>query len=236
VWGCGQQCELGYRVTERRRPRALLPSPLRLPKSAKIASIHAAMNHAFAIDSHGDVWSWGSNNFSQTGVDSTTDEVEGMMVAIQRVRSLVGKRMRMVEGGSHHSLGVTGSGECLVWGRIDGGQLGLDISKLPLGDPTKVRVDSRNKPRILLQPTPLPISNCSHVAAGSDHSLLVDSKGNAYSWGFNATYQCGQDTDDDVLIAKQVDVEDVRDRKIVWAGGGGQYSMFASRPEADKPG
>ncbi len=229
AWGCGQQCELGHRLLERRRPQALLPSPLRLPRRAKIVSIHAAMNHAFAIDANGDTWAWGSNNYAQTGSGLKVDEENGTVTVVQRVKSLAGKKMKMVEGGSHHSVGVTRSGECLVWGRIDGGQLGLDISKLPLDDPTKVRFDSRNHPRILLQPTPLPISGCAHAASGSDHSLLVASSGEVYLWGFNATYQCGQGTDDDILAAKQIKGQQIRDQKIVWAGAGGQYSMLASR-------
>jgi regulator of chromosome condensation len=233
AWGCGQQCELGHRLIERRRALALLPNPLRLSRSAKIVSIHAAMNHAFAVDAKGDTWAWGSNNFAQMGSGLSADEEDGTVAVVQRVRSLVGKKMKMIEGGSHHSVGVTRSGECLVWGRIDGGQLGLDVSKLPLDDPNKVIVDSRNKPRILLQPTPLPISNCAHAASGSDHSLLVVSEGKVYSWGFNATYQCGQGTDDDILVAKQMNGKQVRDQKITWAGGGGQYSMFASRLQGE---
>lgn len=231
AWGCGQQCELGHHLLERRRPLALLPSPLRLPRSAKIVSIHAAMNHAFAIDAKGDTWAWGSNNYAQTGSGLKAHEEGGTVAVVQRVRSLVGKNMKQVEGGSHHSVGVTQSGECLVWGRIDGGQLGLDMSTLPVGDPSKVLVDSRDKPRILLQPTPLSVSNCAYVASGSDHSLLVVSDGRVYSWGFNATYQCGQGTDDDILVAKKMNGVHIRDQVIVWAGAGGQYSMFASRME-----
>ena len=229
AWGWGQQCELGHRIIERRRALALLPNPLGLPRSATIVSIHAAMNHAFAIDSKGDTWAWGSNNYAQTGSKLSADEEDGSVAIVQKVRSLVGKKMKMVEGGSHHSVGVTENGECLVWGRIDGGQLGLDISQLPLDDPTKVIVDSRNKPRVLLQPTPLPISNCAHAASGSAHCLLVVSEGKVYSWGFNATYQCGQGTDDDILVAKPMNGKQIRDEKIIWVGAGGQYSMFASR-------
>ena len=227
AWGCGQQCELGYRLIERRRALALLPSPLRLPKNAKIVSIHTGANHAFAIDSKGDTWAWGSNNFAQTGCHLSGDG-HGEVATIQRVRSLAGKRMKMIEGGNHHSVGITQDGECLVWGRVDSGQLGLDISHIPLDDQTKIVVDGRNKPRILLQPTPLPIPNCVYVASGSDHSLLVVSEGKVYSWGFNATLQCGQGTNDDILIAKQITGKQIRDKKIIWAGAGGQYSMFAS--------
>lgn len=105
--------------------------------------------------------------------------------------------------------------------------MGLDLSTLPLDDP-QIVVSERSKPRILLEPTTLPISGCSFVAAGSDHNVLITSEGKAYSWGFNAGYQCGQgNVDDDVVVATLLDSSAVRGKRLSWAGAGGQYSMLA---------
>lgn len=134
----------------------------------------------------------------------------------------------MVHGGRHHSVGVTHAGECLVWGRMDGGQLGLDVATLPLDDTSKVLVDARGRPRILLQPTALPITNCVYATAGPDHCIAITADGKAYSWGFNVNYQCGQGTSDDITIAKLMDRKAIRNTKLCWAGAGGQYSMLAS--------
>ncbi|RMZ82643.1 hypothetical protein DV738_g1659, partial [Chaetothyriales sp. CBS 135597] len=199
-WGCGEQNELGHRVLERRRAAALLPTRVGLPKRTKIASIHAAANHSFAIE---------------------------------RVPSLEGMQMKMVAGGLHHSIGLTQSGDCLVWGRLDGFQSGLDLSsqqpqKLPPldDDPASkdILVDSRGKPRILVNATALPIPRCVYVAAGSDHNIAVTEEGRAYSWGFNATYQCGQgpNGEDEIQTPRLMDGRAIRDQKIVWAGAGGQ--------------
>ena len=228
AWGCGQQNELGHRLIERRRRRALLPTPIGLPKRTRILSIHAAANHAFAIDSEGHTWAWGSNNFGQTGFDLGAGQGEATVCPPQKVPSLIGIKMRMVDGGLHHSIGVTQSGDCLVWGRMDGSQMGLDFSKLPLNDPSKVILDSRGNPRILLHPTALPIPPCVHVAAGSDNNFAVTAEGKTYSWGFNATYQCGQGTHDDIEVARLMNGKQIRDEKIIWAGAGGQYGMLAS--------
>ena len=226
AWGNGQQNELGRRLLERRRMFGLLPTPVALPKK-RIVSVYAGANHAFAIDKDGNTWGWGSNNFAQTGITDGAGEGGSTVIKPQKVPSLVGKDMKMVQGGSHHSIGITHSGECLVWGRIDGAQLGRNITHLVHDDPEAFMIE-RGKPRILLKPTLLPITGCTYGAAGSDHNVVTTSEGKAYSWGFNATYQCGQGTDDDIPIATLIAGAKVRDKKLIWAGAGGQYSMLAS--------
>ncbi|KAL2007224.1 hypothetical protein VTN00DRAFT_8662 [Thermoascus crustaceus] len=236
-WGNGDQSQLGHRLIGRRRSAALIPTRIALPlltkkKKTKIVSVHAGANHAFAIDSNGDTWAWGLNNFAQTGIPSGAGEDGSSIITPRKVKSLVGKNMKRIRGGSHHSIGVTWSGERLVWGRIDGAQMGLDMSNLPLDDPDKVIVE-RGKPRILLQPTPLTVSGCVYAAAGSDHSIVVTSDGKAYSWGFNSNYQCGQGTDEDIPIATLIDNSAVRNKRLSWAGAGVQYSMLAAPFEDD---
>ncbi|KAI9785558.1 MAG: hypothetical protein M1839_009299 [Geoglossum umbratile] len=233
AWGTGPQAQLGRRLVERRRSIALLPAVVGFPKkNVKIKSIHAACNHAFAIDTNGDTWAWGLNNFAQTGIADGAGKSGSVIPTPRRVLSL-GNKMRMVVGGSHHSIGITHNGECLVWGRIDGGQMGLEIAKLPVDDPKKVIVE-RGKARILLEPISIPIPNCVYAAAGPDHNIVITSEGKAYSWGFNATFQCGQGTDDDIPVAKLMNGKAIREKKIIWAGAGGQYSMLASAFEDPK--
>lgn len=64
AWGSGQQQQLGRRIVERRRHQALVPQRVEFPKSVKVDSIHAGIDHAFAIDASGDTWAWGLNNFA----------------------------------------------------------------------------------------------------------------------------------------------------------------------------
>ena len=134
----------------------------------------------------------------------------------------------MIRGGSHHSIGITQDGKCLVWGRMDGSQMGVDITKLAMDDPSVVTMDERGKPRILLRPMALPVEKCHHVAAGSDHNVVVTTDGKAYSWGFNVNYQCGLGTMDDIDTPQLIDNTAVRDKHLIWAGAGGQFSLLAA--------
>ena len=225
-WGSGEQGQLGRRLIERRRIMPLVPTRVAIPRS-RIVSVHAGADHAFAIDSNGNTWAWGSNNYGQTGVTKGVGLGGSIVFPPRKVPSLVGKHMKMIEGGLHHSVGVTHGGKGLVWGRIDGAQVGLDIKKLPLDDPNKV-LFAHGRPRILLQPTSLNLFGCVYAAAGSDHNIVITSDGKAYSWGFNANYQCGQGDDDDISVATLIQCSVVDDKKLSWAGAGGQYSMLAS--------
>jgi regulator of chromosome condensation len=240
-WGRSEQNQLGRRVVADRHHSAhqakasdlhndagLSPGLVALPPRRRIISIHAGSDHAFAIDSNGDTWAWGLNNFGQTGIKRGAGRSGSTIIVPQKVTSLAGKNMRMIQGGTHHSIGITQTGECLAWGRMDGAQMGLDVSTLPVDDPKKI-TSERGKPRILLEPTALPHPGCVYVAAGSDHNLMITSDGKAYSWGFNANYQCGQGPDtDDISVATLIDNSAVRNKKLSWAGAGGQYSMLAS--------
>ncbi|KAF7508154.1 hypothetical protein GJ744_009595 [Endocarpon pusillum] len=98
----------------------------------------------------------------------------------RKVPFFVGKHMKMIEDALRHSVDVIHGGECLVWGRIDGAQMGLDIKKLPLDDPNKV-LFAHGRPRILLQPTSLDLLGCVYAVAGSDHNIVITSDGKAYS-------------------------------------------------------
>lgn len=241
-WGMSEQNQLGRRVLLGRQFTrtvkqevldklhlrvGLVPGLVPFSSRTKIVSIHAGSDHAFAIDHKGDTWAWGLNNFGQTGIKVGAGANGTTVIAPQKIPSLVGRNMKMIQGGTHHSIGVTQSGECLVWGRMDGAQMGIDLSTLPLDDP-QIVVSERGKPRILLEPTALPIPICSFVAAGSDHNILVTYNGKAYSWGFNANYQCGHGkVERDFEVATLIDDSAVRDKKLTWAGAGGQYSIVA---------
>lgn len=70
------------------------------------------------------------------------------------------------------------------------------------------------------------------VAAGTDHSFAVTEDGKAYSWGFSNNYQTGQGTLDDVHTPTLIDNTAIRDKQIVAAGAGGQYSVLVGRHQS----
>ena len=235
IWGSGEQNQLGHRVLERKRYDSLVPTPLRLNMKCRL--IGCGIDHSFSVEKDKeDVWTWGLNTFGETGIREGAGGNEAVVFSPVRVPalSLNGDAISTITGGGHHSAATTTSGKLLVWGRIDGHQLGLEHNSLP---DTEVIKDSLGRPRILIQPTELPtatIGIAKLVAVGTDHNVAINAAGQAYSWGFNVNYQCGQGAgSDEIEEPTRVENTAVKNRDLVWAGCGGQFSVLAAVAEGD---
>ena len=228
AWGSGQQNQLGRRVVERTRMNGLVPREFGLPKG-KITYVAAGGYHSFAIDTSCRVWSWGLNSYGETGIREGAGEDEAVVLKPSIVESLTESNIFCIAGGAHHSIAVTKDGDCLVWGRVDGCQTGLKIDSISEADLIK---DDNGAPRILANPIAIPdLKDVIYVSAGTDSSLAVTTEGKAWSWGFSGNYQTGQGTTNDIEVATMIDNTATRDKKLIWAGSGGQFSMLASEVE-----
>lgn len=240
AWGSGQQNQLGRKVVERTKIEGLNPREFGLPKGSKkgIVSIETGAYHSFAISKTGDVYGWGLNNFGETGIPDNAGEDDAVILKPQVIKSLQGKTITSIKGGGHHSLAATSDGDCLIWGRIDGHQIGIADDELAKMPEDVVMRDATNQPRILLLPQKISAikGNVAHVTSSSDHNLIVTEEGKAWSWGFSANYQTGQGTIDDVVVATMIDNTAVREKKLAGAETGGQYSILTAHAEGGEMG
>ncbi|KAI0515075.1 regulator of chromosome condensation 1/beta-lactamase-inhibitor protein II [Xylaria bambusicola] len=228
TWGSGGQFQLGRKpLTRHGGPTATLqPEPCGMfGKRHYAVSIAAGSYHSFYIDNQQRVWSWGLNNYSQTGQYDDTGKDDAMVLQPKLVDSLKDLNIDMIAGGEHHTVARTKDGKLLTWGRVDGHQVGQPSS---LFNEDNAMFDENKRPRILLKPTAVPDVDARFVTAGVDTSFAIDVKGRVYSWGFSANYQTGQGTTDDIEVPTVIDNSAIRDREIVWAGAGGQYSIVAA--------
>ena len=223
-WGCGEQGQLARHDTDL---NYLVPDPIHIRDIKYIAS---GEYHSSAVDKKENVWAWGLNSFGQTGYAKAAGSDEVCLPYPMKIRDLAGCGIEHLAGGAHHSAALTADGQCFVWGRLDGGQLGIAFTPEQLQDSNLIRYDERNKPRICLRPTPvLGIGRFSHVACGTDHTIFVTRKeGTAYATGFNSQDQLELGHEDDVEVAQLIKGKDLKDRKLIWAGAGGQFSVVAA--------
>ncbi|KAI0014506.1 RCC1/BLIP-II [Xylariomycetidae sp. FL0641] len=228
TWGVSEQFQLGRKpVTRHGGPRASL-NPMvcdRFTKKHHAVKISAGAYHSFYIDNQGRVHSWGLNNFSQTGHVDAGGKDNAMVAAPKIVQSLRNHNITRVDGGEHHSVACTEAHEVFTWGRVDGHQVGL--TKEAFTEENAI-FDENGKARIVVQPTKIPDLKAVWVASCSDSTLAVTPEGDAYSWGFSANFQTGLATQDDVEVPTKMLGADLKERKLTWAGCGGQYGMLAA--------
>jgi len=116
----------------------LIPGPAVIRKSEKSRVIKASdigcgAYNSFAVDKDGNLWSWGANSYGECGQFDNAGEDRALVLYPTLVESMQQEGSRQIthiEGGAHHTIAVTSDGECLVWGRCDGGQTGIELSKM----------------------------------------------------------------------------------------------------------
>lgn len=226
-WGCNEQNQLGRRrATRRHASSPLSPESCALPSG--IRSIGVGMYHSFAIHKNGTVYAWGSNNFGQTAVPDTAGLNDAIVAYPEKVPSLRKYgTISLIFGGKDHSIAITETGKCLVWGRIDNKALGILLSNM---DPADVIHDSYGRARILKQPHVLPGFSdddpVSFATACTDHSILITESGKAYSWGFNSQHQAGHPGPDEIDTPTLIQGRHVDGKKLISAAAGGQFSII----------
>ncbi|KAK3347165.1 putative regulator of chromosome condensation protein [Lasiosphaeria hispida] len=234
AWGAGQQAQLARRLLERdESSAALYPTGIgALPGRAKAEKLSCGSYHCFVIDKQGRVIGWGLNNYAELGIEAEAGTDGGYVMRPQIVDSFEDHQVASIAGGEHHSLACTTDGTLLTWGRIDGHQVG---QKIEVFTEQNTIFDDKNNPRILLIPEPIPeVTDVVSVAAGTDHSLAITKEGKVYTWGFSANYQTGQGVIEDVKVPTLIDNTAIRNRKIIWAGAGGQYSILGAEAETEE--
>ena len=232
IWGCGEQNQLGHHINERidvEGKACLIPSLLRTGRR-KYSAIYTGADHAFAVDAKKSVWAWGLNSFGATGIAEGAGEDSASVFVPSKVPGLSNADDPVVFmcGGQHHSIAITETGTPLVFGRLDGLQTGLDISTIPT-DSIIYDEATPPRPRILIVPTAIPgVGKAVYASAGTDHTIIINEDGKAWSWGISVTYQTGLGTTDDIVHPTMIDNTAVRWKKLTWSGCGGQFSMLAA--------
>lgn len=122
-----------------------------------------------------------------------------------------------MDGGEFHSLAITGDGRCLVWGRLDGGQLGIKLTKEELDDPKMTRPDEYGRPGIVLKPVQVSdIGPVVHASCSSRHTIFVNAENKTFFSGYANGFKLGNGSDnDDIEVASEVKAKALRELKAL---------------------
>ena len=87
-----------------------------------IVQIASGGDYTCALDSAGQVYCWGSNDFGQLGNNSTTDNTTPVVVGVPGL--LAGKTLTQISAHFLHACAVDSDNNAYCWGGNDSGQLG----------------------------------------------------------------------------------------------------------------
>lgn len=94
----------------------------------------------FGVSKKDNLWPWGLNSFGEAGFTKVAGSDSVLLPYPMKIPGVCGSRgVVCLDGRAHHSAPVTASGQCLVWGRMDGGQLGICFSPEQLQDDSLIR-------------------------------------------------------------------------------------------------
>lgn len=167
-WGENNKGQLGFETTGPvRRPTTIQVADLNEYEGddRHVATVSCGASHACVVDSEGSLYSWGDNEFGQAG----QGHWDPIAVPGRVLGEIEGLRVRGVACGLH-TLAIAGPDASLyTWGSGTRGQLGHGTES-----------DVNAPRRVASVPGPF-----AEVHCGEYHSLAVDSRGNAYTWGSN---------------------------------------------------
>jgi alpha-tubulin suppressor-like RCC1 family protein len=189
-------------------PGVLSPIPVVVPfpPGTTIVAIAAGANFSLALDSMGNVWSWGFNGNLELGRPTGGPFDPGPAVALPG-------GITAIAAGADHALALTGPGGVLCWGLDNVGQCsnggglpkavpappmtaiaGGGLHSLAVGGGSVWSWGLDDKGQLGHPPSPpapvpgLPAGMVA-VAAGWKHSLATTGGGAVFAWGWNASGQ-----------------------------------------------
>jgi alpha-tubulin suppressor-like RCC1 family protein len=164
AWGVNTYQQLGLNIAS-----ASVLTPTQVGTATNWVTVSAGSFHAAAINTLGELFTWGRNQVGQcgNGVSSATNV---------NVPTRVGtaSNWRTVSCGEGHNVALTTANTVWCWGWNGSGQIGSGLG-------TTINTLS-----------PFQVSTATtwaHAAAGGRHTLAILANGNIWGWGSNASMQ-----------------------------------------------
>ena len=161
--------------------------------------------HSLLIDSHDDIWVFGSNYDGQLGLGSTTDSYPPTKLLLSNE-----VKPKFVACGTAHSLIIDSNDEVWSFGLNDKGQLGLG--------------DNDNR----TSPTKIKDIKAKYIACGSDFTFIIDLEDTVWAFGNNEDGQLG--LGDKISKNTPTKVSGINGKVLQIAGGKAHTLMLIRSP------
>jgi alpha-tubulin suppressor-like RCC1 family protein len=172
AWGYNVQGQLGNNSTTQSNVPVLISGVYgSLTSSVTVVAIACGNSHTVALDSTGKVHTWGNNNSSQLGNNSTTQSNVPVLISGVYGSLASGVVVTAISCGYQHTVALDSIGKVHAWGYNPQGQLGN-------GTTTNQLVPILISGGSLAGGTSVVTISC-----GSFYTLVIDSAGQIHGWG-----------------------------------------------------
>lgn len=182
TWGSDSCGQLGLETDE-----GILYKPkiVKSLASMLLVQISCGYKHCMALTNHGELYTWGSNEFGQLGLGLGPGNVSKPTL----VNSLIGLPISFIACGGYHSFVVSKSGAVYGWGKNDFGQLGVN-SQTSLSSPTQLKTIRSVKVK--------------YISGGEDFSVFLTYDGGVFTCGAGMYGQLGHGSFSNEIVPRKV--------------------------------
>merc|ERR1712021_92276 len=212
-------------------------SPVRLDalEDVQIESVSSGASavHQFAVSNEGKVYAWGRNEKGQLGLNDLKDRKCPTLV-----EDLTGYRVVSTSCGKEFSGLVDVQGNVYMFGSPDNGQCGNNTdgkfleragkeSYIYVDEPTKVTLFVEKDPKTK-KSTPIRGVYVKEIACGNTHTVIIDDRNRAFSWGFGGYGRLGHSDTSTELVPRLIKFLDGPKRGIRKIVCGGNFNLAMS--------
>ncbi|MCT6836344.1 MAG: InlB B-repeat-containing protein, partial [Bifidobacteriales bacterium] len=178
-WGRNNYGELGNNTTNGEHVANPVPVRVQYPASTGTVTavqVSAGANHSIAVDTNGNTWSWGRNNYGQLGNNTTSNQSTPVKVfASAQSTSSDGPWLNAVQiSAGYFSSAIGTDGYAKVWGQNNNGQLGNGTTSGEKPNPVPVSVMFPLQPVITAARFDTsPATNLTHVINSNSVTVLT---------------------------------------------------------------
>lgn len=228
-WGRNEKGQLGLGDTKDRK----CPSLVKDMSGYKVVKVATGKNHSLFLTDEGKVLAAGDNKCGQT--------VGGPGVSMNKTPKLIpheGPPICRIACGAEFSVMVDINGGVFSWGHPEHGQLGNHSDGQFLEKagkvtfhyeyvPTKVVMYVEKDPKSKAV-TPVTGVVIKEVSCGNNHTIAIDERNRAFSWGFGGYGRLGHSETKDEQVPRLIKFLDGPRRGIRKVCAGGQFNLALS--------
>ncbi|OMJ76354.1 hypothetical protein SteCoe_24296 [Stentor coeruleus] len=176
AWGNNEGFQLGLGPDLPKQ----VESPVLVKTLSRIESAACGYRHSVFLNNTGQLFTTGEGGGGVLGHGNcNTIMFPSLIVNTKKIK------IQQIQAGGYHNVALTDNGHVYVWGRGDGGQLGLEQEDL-IKNGEDIYVDVPIKIKGILENKKI-----IQIACGEAHNLVLTNEGKVFAWGWGSNGQLG---------------------------------------------